>query len=108
MATDAQSLLAAANCYQCFAANEYMLDLMIVARLAQIAQELNPAVDVTPQTILAQAKCFQCYASNEYMLDLMRLQLWATVASEVIPGIEIATEDDESITTDEGDVIILE
>jgi hypothetical protein len=80
MATDPQSLLQQASCYECNGANLYMLGLMRVALLAQISQSKNAANDVSPQGLLQQAKCYECFGSNLYTLKLMELALLAQIA----------------------------
>ena len=75
MATDAQSLLAEAACFQCEAANAYSAQLIKLALLKQILLASNPMADTSPETLLAQAACFQCFAANPYMLQLMELAL---------------------------------
>jgi hypothetical protein len=80
VATDPQSLLTAAQCYDCFGSSTYMLDLMKVALLAQISLAKNPANNVTPQGLLAAANCYQCFGASEYMLKLMELALLAQIA----------------------------
>lgn len=79
-ATDSQTLLDAAKCYQCFAANGYSVELMKLAILQQILLASNAAADVSPQGLLQQASCYQCYASNDYMLKLIELGLLAKIA----------------------------
>ncbi len=75
MATDAQTLLTEAQCFECFAANGYMLNLMKLSLLRQILLVQNPMADTTPQALLAAAKCYECYAGNDYALKLMELAL---------------------------------
>lgn len=75
MALDAQSALAAANCYECYAANPYMLGLIELGLLRQMLLTINPSADVSPQTLMAQARCYECYAPNDYSLGLLKLAL---------------------------------
>ena len=86
MATDAQSLLAAASQYQGYAASGYQLGLMKVALLAQIAQQLNPMIATDPQSLLSAANCFQCYSAQPFMLQLMELALLAQIVNAGVAG----------------------
>lgn len=79
--TRAQTLLAAAKCFQCNGGDEYSLLLMKLSLLRQLVLAVNPMADTTPQTLLAQAKCFQCYATSPYMLLLMELALLQSLVS---------------------------
>ncbi len=79
MATDAQTLLTEAECFECFAANGYMLNLMKLSLLRQILLAQNPMADTTPQALLAAANCYTCYAGNDYALKLMELALLAQI-----------------------------
>ena len=81
MATDAQTLLAQASCYSCFASNSYTLGLMKLALLRQAVLALSPMADTSPQALLAAAKCFECYGPNDYTLRLMELALLAQLSS---------------------------
>lgn len=81
MATDAQTLMAEANCFSCYAATPYALQLMKLSLLSQLVTQGDPMADVTPQALMAQASCFNCYASNPYMLQLMELALLAQVVN---------------------------
>lgn len=81
MAIDAQSMLAAANCYECYAANPYMLSLIELGLLRQTLLATNPNAVVDPQGLLALAKCYECYAPNEYTLGLMKLALLNQLAT---------------------------
>ncbi len=74
-ATDPQSLLSEASCYNCFGTNGE-LQLMKLALLAQLVQGQNPMADVTPQGLLDQAKCYQCFGMGG-MWQLMELALLA-------------------------------
>lgn len=69
MATDPQTLLEEANCYNCYSTNPYSLGLLRLALLAQIAQST-----ATPQELLAEASCYRCYGDS-YVLRLMKLAL---------------------------------
>lgn len=79
MAVDAQTLLTEAQCYECFASNGYMLNLMKLSLLRQILLAQNPMADTTPQALLAAANCYTCYAGNDYALKLMELALLAQI-----------------------------
>src|SRR5208337_1812875 len=80
MATDPQSLLTAARCWECFGASRYQLQLMKLGLLVNIVNGNMAATD--PQSLLAAAKCFMCYASTPYMLDLMELALLAQISNQ--------------------------
>lgn len=81
MATiDAQSLLAASNCYACYAANPFMLSLIELGLLRQTLLAANPNATVDPQGLLEIAKCYECYGSNDYTLGLMKLALLKQIA----------------------------
>jgi len=84
MATNSQSLLTAANCYAGFGDNSYMLRLMKLALLNQIATGVTLATD--PQSLLTQAKCFACMGDNGYMLQLMELALLAQISANGTGG----------------------
>jgi hypothetical protein len=79
MAATPQTLLALANCYTCYAGTPYMLRLMKLALLNQIATGVALATD--PQSLLTQANCFECYAGNSFMLELFELALLSQIAS---------------------------
>lgn len=81
MATDAKSLLSAANCYLCEGSNPMSLEAMKVVLLAQILQSKLPSADVTPQTLLKNANCYLCYGPNPYSLQLMELALLAQIVN---------------------------
>lgn len=85
-ATDSQSLLAAANCYQCFSSNPYSQMLAKLALLKQILLTLDPMADTSPQALLSQANCFTCYGNNPYTLTLMELALLVNIANTGIGG----------------------
>ena len=82
MATDPQSLLTAAACYQCNGASPYQLELMKLALLAQIAQGLNPAIKVDPQSLLTAASGYAGYASSVFELKLMELALLQIIVAQ--------------------------
>lgn len=84
MATDPQSLLAQANCFQCHAPNSYTLQLMKLSLLAQNLLALDPTADVTPQGLLDQAKCFACFSGNPYALQLIELVLIKRIADATV------------------------
>ena len=88
MATDANSLLAQASCYSCYASNNFTLQLMQLALLRQTVLAVNPMADTSPQTLLAQAKCFECFAPNPYALKLMELALLAQLVSGGGTGVQ--------------------
>lgn len=85
-ATDSQSLLAAANCYQCFSSNPYSQMLAKLALLKQILLTLDPMADTSPQALLSQANCFTCYGNNPYTLTLMELALLVNILNTGIGG----------------------
>lgn len=80
MATDAQTLLEASNCYACYAANPFMLSMIELGLLRQLLLQGNPSADTSPQALLEYSKCYQCYAANDYMLNLMKLALLDQIA----------------------------
>lgn len=69
-ATDPATLLASANCYQCYQGTD---TLMMLALLRQIVLNGNPMADVSPQALLEQAKCYRCYQGTEWLLILALL-----------------------------------
>lgn len=81
MATDAQTLLTAAQCYACFASNDYTIQLMKLSLLRQILLAQNPTAMTDAQTLLDQAKCYQCHGSNSYMMQMMELALLAQISN---------------------------
>lgn len=81
MATDAQSLLTAAECYQCYGASGYMLTLMKLGLLQQFVRAVNPMADTSPQALLSQAQCYDCNGGSLYSLQLMELALLAQIAA---------------------------
>ena len=85
MATDAQTLLAEAKCYECYGSNEYSLHLMKLAMLKQILEAANPMADTSPQALLAEAKCYACYGSSG-MWPLMELALLRQILEVGIGG----------------------
>jgi hypothetical protein len=62
-ATDPQSLLAQAKCYNCYGTPGELM-LMKLALLQQIALSLNPMAATDPQSLLDQAKCYNCYGTS--------------------------------------------
>ncbi len=86
MATDAQSLISQANCYECFAVNPYTARLMQLALLKQIVLNGNPMADTSPQTLLTNAQCFECYATSPYLLQLMELSLLVQITNNSSAG----------------------
>lgn len=80
MATDAQTLLSEASCYQCFGPNEYTLTLIELALLRQILLASNSGATVDAQGLLDIAKCYECFAPNPYALQLMKLALLKQLA----------------------------
>lgn len=81
MATDAQTLLAAASCYRCFGGNSESLQLMKLGLLRQILLGINANAMTDPQTLLEQATCYRCHANNGYTLELMELALLAQLVA---------------------------
>ena len=78
--TSAQTLLAAASCYQCNTPNAYGLGMIKLGLLRQILLSLNSMADTTAQTLLSAASCYQCYSANPYMLQMIELGLLQTIA----------------------------
>lgn len=62
----------------CYGDNPYMLQLMKLALLNQIATGVSLPTD--PQSLLTQASCFACFGDNLYMLQLMELALLNQIA----------------------------
>jgi hypothetical protein len=87
LATDAQSLLSQASCYECFGVGG-QLELMKIALLAQLVKGQNPMADTSPQTLLDQAKCYLCYG-NAGMWQLMELALLAQLVGSGIGNAQI-------------------
>lgn len=86
MATDAQTLLAQANCYACNAVSGYDARLMQLALLQQMVLSLNPMADTSPQTLLSQANCYACFGANAFNLQLMELALLAQISTALGGG----------------------
>jgi hypothetical protein len=77
-ATDPQSLINAANCYNCFD----MPKLLKLGLLRQILLVLNPMAATDPQSLLNQAQCYSCYRDQA---DLLELALLAQIVNT--PGL---------------------
>lgn len=73
MATDAQSLMAVAKCYQCYGASSAMLDLLELGLLKKLVED--DMADTSAQALLAAANCYNCYAASPFMLQLLKLGL---------------------------------
>jgi hypothetical protein len=78
VATDPQSLLNAANCYNCNTPGEWQL--MRLALLRQILLASNPMAATDPQSLLNQAACYNCYLSQWALLELSLLSQIATAS----------------------------
>ena len=81
MATDPQTLLNEARCYECNTSGNYDLELIKIALLRQILLAANPTAMTDPQTLLNSARCYECYGANGYMLQLMELALLSQIAT---------------------------
>lgn len=57
MATDPQSLLTAATCYDCYLPQAWLLKLGL---LKQILLNQNAMADTTPQGLITAAQCYDC------------------------------------------------
>jgi hypothetical protein len=77
-APDAQTLIASANCYNCY--GDYAL--IKLGLLRQMLLNLNPVADVTPQTLIASANCYNCYGNFE----LIELGLLAAIINQGLGG----------------------
>lgn len=75
---DAQTLIASANCYNCFG----NFELIKLGLLRQIALSLNPMADVTAQTLIASGNCYNCYGN----LALIELALLALIVNQGLGG----------------------
>lgn len=85
MATDPQTLLNAAACYQC-AGGGGMTQLFKLALLQQILLALNPNAMTDPASLLAQANCYQCYGAQPGIMQLFELALLAQIATNGTGG----------------------
>lgn len=81
MATDAQSLLSAANCYLCYGGGKGTLDLIKLGLLRQILLANNSMADTSPQALLAAANCYACYAPSPGLMKLLELGLLAQIVN---------------------------
>jgi hypothetical protein len=75
MATDSQTLLAAANCYQCYSGNTNELLLIIASLLAANAPGPTDA-----KTLLGNSFCTECYSANTQELLLIIAGLLKNIA----------------------------
>jgi len=78
MATDPQSLLSTAACYDCYLAQYNLLKL---ALLRQLVLNLNPMAATDPQSLLSQANCYSCYSAQWALLELALLSQAVTLLS---------------------------
>lgn len=83
---DASALLDQVKCYQCYASNQYSLQLMELAVLKQILLAVNPNAVTDAKTLLNQATCYQCYSANEYSLRLIETSLLVQVLNASVGG----------------------
>ena len=79
MATDAQSLFTAANCYFCQGVS--IAQAMKLALLAQISVAHNASNKTDPATLIALGSCYACYGELLSMGDLMELALLKQIAT---------------------------
>lgn len=70
MATDPQTLISQANCFDCYLPQ---YPLMRLALLRQILLALNPSAVTDPQTLISQASCYDCYLAQYPLLELALL-----------------------------------
>jgi hypothetical protein len=75
MASDPQSLLTQAQCYQCYASDRGMMTLLKLALLQQIVLAQNPGAATDAQSLLTAANCFSCYGANPGLMMLLKLAL---------------------------------
>ena len=75
MATDAQSLLGASNCYLRYGANTNMLLAMMVQLLAQLYQQEGGTMAVDAASLLSAANCYLCNANGPNDLMAMAVVL---------------------------------
>lgn len=80
MATDANSLLAEAKCYECNTSAPYGLLLVQLGLWRQVLLLINPMADTSPNALLNEAKCYECYSASPYMLQLIGLGLLKQIA----------------------------
>lgn len=74
MATDAQTLIDAAKCYEC-AGSPGQWELFRLGLLQQILLSNNPMADTSPQALMDAAKCYACYSPGLWQLfELALLQ----------------------------------
>lgn len=78
-ATDPQTLIASAACFNCFLPVGGLLKLGL---LKEIALALNPMADTSPQNLINIATCYRCVAQP----DLLELGLLALIAQNGTPG----------------------
>lgn len=71
-ATDANTLLAEAKCYECFGPLSMSL-LFRLALEARMLKALVPGADTSPQALITYGKCFNCYGASYG--ELMELAL---------------------------------
>ncbi len=85
MANDAFSLMSQGTCYSCYG-NISAAQMMRLSLLANIAQQYNPAMDVSPQTLLDQGKCYNCFGDGLSAADIMELALLANISNAIAGG----------------------
>lgn len=66
-ATDPQTLMASAACYEC-GADPYVLQLYKLALLRQILLASNPAAMTDPQSLISQSSCFACLPPGQLLI----------------------------------------
>lgn len=86
MATDPQSLLAAAKCYECFTTTDQQ-DLIELALWAQIALLRNPMATTDPQGLFNLAKCYLCMGVSLY--QALKLALLAQISQARNPANDV-------------------
>jgi hypothetical protein len=76
MATDANSLLADVNCYQCAPPGQWQL--LKLALLRQILLALDPVANTDVNSLLATVNCYQCLTPG--LWQLLELALLKSIA----------------------------
>jgi len=76
MATDPQSLLNGAACYNNYSAQSWLLKLGL---LKQILLNQNPMAATDPQSLLSSAQCYNCYGPGVW--PLLELELLSQIAT---------------------------
>jgi hypothetical protein len=77
LATDPQSLLAAAKCFECFtsASSEQLIELQL---WSQILTGVNAVAATDPQSLFTQSKCYLCMGVSQF--QALKLALLAQIS----------------------------